>query len=148
MCRKQSRCSKAQSTVSFFFLQKPAKFCFVTNGFFKKHFRCFHNKLSALNFISWYIVLQFDPKEIKNKTGASFRRDPTFKNVMHCLVFVIKATTNLNDPKNKTLKKIKAIQRRVNASRNAFSLLSLLFCFDVFVWGGGRRVRTHFRRTF
>ena len=37
---------------------------------------------------------------------------------MHCIVFVIKATTNLNDPENKALKKIKELQKKINGPRN------------------------------
>lgn len=37
---------------------------------------------------------------------------------MHCVAFVIKATTNLNDPDDGTLKKIKALQQRINGPRN------------------------------
>lgn len=39
---------------------------------------------------------------------------------MHCIVFVIKATTNMQDPDDETLKKIKAIQQRINGARMYF----------------------------
>lgn len=37
---------------------------------------------------------------------------------MHCIVYVIKATTNMHDPDNQTLKKIKAVQNRIDGPRN------------------------------
>lgn len=64
--------------------------------------------------------------EIKNGCGESYRSDPTFRNVMHCLVFVIKATTNLNNSQDETLNKIKAIQRKISGSRNVSPVYLLL----------------------
>nr|XP_022296599.1 interferon-induced protein 44-like isoform X2 [Crassostrea virginica] len=59
---------------------------------------------------------KFNPEEIRNKNGESYRANPSLKNEMHCIVFVINARTNLQDPDDETLKKIKALQQRINGA--------------------------------
>lgn len=68
-----------------------------------------------------FSFLKFNAEEIRNKRGKSYKEDPTFKDVMHCIVFVIPAMTNLYDPDDEVLNKIKALQQRINGPRNVSS---------------------------
>ncbi|XP_022310669.2 interferon-induced protein 44-like isoform X1 [Crassostrea virginica] len=60
----------------------------------------------------------FNPEEIRKKRGQSYREHPTFKDVMHCIVFVIPATTNLYDRDDEALNKIRNLQQRINGPRD------------------------------
>lgn len=53
-----------------------------------------------------------------NKEGDSYRPDPSLQDSIHCIAFVIKATALLNDPRDLALRKIKALQKRMNGPRN------------------------------
>ncbi|XP_022309286.2 interferon-induced protein 44-like [Crassostrea virginica] len=72
---------------------------------------------------------KFDPEEIRKKQGESYRKYPSLKNAMHCLVYVIKASTNVLEPKDETLKKMKAIQRRINGPRDV-KQVAIVTCID------------------
>nr|XP_022308769.1 interferon-induced protein 44-like isoform X2 [Crassostrea virginica] len=74
---------------------------------------------------------KFNPVEIRNKYGESYRKDPTFKNAMHCVVFVIKATTNILEPDDETLKKMKDIQGRINGPRKVRQLAIVTYIDEI-----------------
>lgn len=54
-------------------------------------------------------------KRIKNS------EKPEDKAVIHCILFVIKATTNMKDMENPAIKKIKAIQKKYDGPGITFS---------------------------
>ena len=81
-------------------------------------FSIFKIKLMNTLSLSLCVMLQFNAVEIKKKDKNTYRENPELRNEMHCVVFVIKATTNLNNPRDEALKKIKEVQRRISGSRN------------------------------
>ena len=50
--------------------------------------------------------------EIERIKGTKNNDKPDDKDAIHCIIFVIKATTNMKDTENPTIKKIKEIQKR------------------------------------
>lgn len=58
-----------------------------------------------------------------NKDEDSYRPDPSLQEAIHCVAFVIKATALLKNPRDLALRKIKALQKRMNGPRN----VSLVF---------------------
>lgn len=70
---------------------------------------------------------QFDSAEIRGKTGPSYNPFPSIQDAMHCIIFVIRANTHMNDWNNAALRKIKTIQGKYNGPRNVFKSLCC-FC--------------------
>ena len=78
------------------------------------------NKTSSICIFSF----QFKPEQINNKSGESYRKFSTLKSAMHCVVFVIKATSDITH--DDALRKIKAIQQRIDNPCNISLRLSTI----------------------
>lgn len=69
--------------------------------------------------ISLYDFLKIEPEKIKEKNEECYRKYPSPKDAMHCIVFVIKATSHVEE--DKTLRRMKEIQKKFDAPRNVSS---------------------------